>query len=290
MAAKKSSRSGAGSSIIPTAFYEENLAAWDERAPAHARADGYQYERFASDPGYLSDVVRFDMPLLGDLNGVRGVHLQCHIGTDTISLARLGARMTGLDFSGESLEQARRLSKTAGPDVDYVQSDVYAAREVLGTGEFDLVFTGIGALCWLPDVRLWAQIVHDLLAPGGVLHIREGHPMLWAIDESMDGALVVDYPYFETAKPVTDEHDGSYLPVDTTFAASRSHSWNHGLAETVTAVMDAGLVLEVLQEHDSCPWEALPGKMIEDERGEWLLTERRERLPLTYTLRARRVD
>ncbi len=114
--------------------------------------------------------------------------------------------------------------------------------------------------------------------------------MLWTIDESMDGALVVDYPYFETVDPVTDEHDGSYLPVDTTFEAARSHSWNHGLAETVMAVMDAGMELELLLEHDSCPWEALPGKMVEDEYGEWRLTERRERLPLTYTLRARRID
>ena len=280
----------ADSHVIDSTYYRENLAAWDERAPAHARADGYRVAQFHENPGYLSDVVRFDAPLLGDLTGVRGVHLQCHIGTDTLSLARLGADMVGLDFSGDSLAEARALSDSAGPAVTYVQSDVYAAREVLGTERFDLVFTGIGALCWLPDVRLWANVVHDLLAPGGVLHIREGHPMLWAIDESMDGALVVDYPYFETAAPVTDEHDGSYLPVDTTFNASRSHSWNHGIAETVMAVMDAGLSLDLLVEHDSCPWEALPGKMIEGDDGEWRLTERRERLPLTYTLRARRVD
>lgn len=282
--------SPASSGAIPANFYRENLAAWDERAPAHARAEGYAVARFIDDPDFLSDVVRFDTPLLGDLTGVRGVHLQCHIGTDTLSLARLGADMVGLDFSAESLAQARALSAAAGPAVEYVESDVYAAPEILGRERFDLVFTGIGAVCWLPDIRRWAQVVHDLLVPGGVLHIREGHPMLWAIDESMDGALVVDYPYFETTDPVTDEHDGSYLPVDTTFAASRSHSWNHGLGETVMAVMDAGMTLELLLEHDSCPWEALPGKMVEDADGEWRLTERRERLPLTYTLRARRTD
>ena len=280
----------AASTVIPPDVYRENLAAWDERAPAHARADGYAVDRFIDDPTYLSDVVRFDVPLLGDLTDVRGVHLQCHIGTDTISLARLGADMVGLDFSAESLAQARSLSEAAGPAVQYVQSDVYSAPEVLGRERFDLVFTGIGAVCWLPDIRRWAQVVHDLLVPGGTLHIREGHPMLWTIDENTDGALVVDYPYFETVDPVTDEHDGSYLPVDTTFAAARSHSWNHGLAETVMAVMDAGMELEWLLEHDSCPWEALPGKMVEDEHGEWRLTERRERLPLTYTLRARRID
>ncbi len=280
----------AASGVIPPDVYRENLAAWDERAPAHARADGYAVDRFIDDSAYLSEVVRFDVPLLGDLTDVRAVHLQCHIGTDTISLARLGADMVGLDFSAESLAQARSLSEVAGPAVEYEQSDVYSAPEVLGRERFDLLFPGIGAVCWLPDIRGWAQVVHDLLVPGGTLHIREGHPMLWTIDESMDGALVVDYPYFETVDPVTDEHDGSYLPVDTTFEAARSHSWNHGLAETVMAVMDAGMELELLLEHDSCPWEALPGKMVEDEYGEWRLTERRERLPLTYTLRARRID
>jgi SAM-dependent methyltransferase len=280
----------AASGVIPPDVYRENLAAWDERAPAHARADGYAVDRFIDDSAYLSEVVRFDVPLLGDLTDVRAVHLQCHIGTDTLSLARLGANMVGLDFSAESLAQARALSEAAGPEVEYVRSDVYSAPEALGRERFDLVFTGIGAVCWLPDIRRWAQVVCDLLVPGGTLHIREGHPMLWTIDESMDGALVVDYPYFETVDPVTDEHDGSYLPVDTTFEAARSHSWNHGLAETVMAVMDAGMELELLLEHDSCPWEALPGKMVEDEYGEWRLTERRERLPLTYTLRARRID
>ena len=288
MPGKKPTRSPSG--VIDTRYYRDNLAAWDERAPAHARADGYRVQRFHEDPAYLSDVVAFDIPLLGDVTGLDGVHLQCHIGTDTISLARRGARMTGLDFSGESLAQARELAEATGADVEFVQSDVYAAVEALGAGRFDFVFTGVGALCWLPDVRRWAQVVHDLLAPGGFIFIREGHPMLWSMDESVDDELVASYPYFEIEAPITDEHDGSYLPVDTTFRAAVSHSWNHGLGETVMALMDTGMTLEVLVEHDSCPWEALPGKMREDPDGEWRLVERPERLPLTYTLRARRVD
>jgi SAM-dependent methyltransferase len=286
--AKKAPRSGAG--IIDTRYYRDNLAAWDERAPAHARADGYKVKHFHEDPAYLSDVVSFDIPLLGDVSGLDGVHLQCHIGTDTISLARRGAHMTGLDFSGESLAQARALAEETGAEVDFVQSDVYAAVEVLGRERFDFVFTGIGALCWLPDVRRWAQVVHDLLRPGGFIFIREGHPMLWAMDESVDDDLVAGYPYFEVAAPVTDEHDGSYLQVDTTFRADVSHSWNHGLAETVMALLDTGMALDLLAEHDSCPWEALPGKMAEGDDGEWRLLDRPERLPLTYTLKAHRID
>ena len=282
--------SPADGGVMSKRHYRDNLAAWDERAPAHARADGYRVARFHEDPAYLSDVVTFDIPLLGDVSGLHGVHLQCHIGTDTISLARRGAHMTGLDFSGASIEQARDLAEATGADVDFVQSDVYAATDALGTGRFDFVFTGIGALCWLPDVRRWARVVHDLLKPGGFIFIREGHPMLWSMDVADDDGLLVGYPYFEVPAPVTDDHDGSYLPVDTTFRASVSHSWNHGLGETIMALLDTGMALDLLVEHDSCPWEALPGKMAEGPDGEWRLTEHRERLPLTYSLRAHRIS
>ena len=176
-----------------------NRASWDERAPAHADSPDYAFERFRTDPAYLSDVVRFDVPLLGPVEGLRGVHLQCHLGTDTLSLARLGARMTGLDFSASALERARALAADTGADVDFHEADVYDAADVLPQGSFDLVFTGIGALCWLPDVRRWAGVVSRLLAPGGRLFLREGHPMLWTLaDPRPDGLLVVDHPVLRT--------------------------------------------------------------------------------------------
>ena len=131
-----------------------NRARWDERAPAHAASPQYAVDRFRVDPGFLSKVVRFDVPRLGDVRGLRCVHLQCHIGTDTVSLARLGADMTGLDFSAASLQQARQLADAAGVTVSFVEAELYRALEVLPTGEFDLVYTGIGALCWLPP---WAD-------------------------------------------------------------------------------------------------------------------------------------
>jgi 2-polyprenyl-3-methyl-5-hydroxy-6-metoxy-1,4-benzoquinol methylase len=265
-----------------------NRLHWDERAPAHAASADYGVARFVDDPTHLSDVVRFDLPRLGDLTGLRGVHLQCHIGTDTISLARLGARMTGLDFSATSLDEARHIAERAGADVDYVQADLYEAAQVLEPGSFDLVYTGIGALCWLPDIRRWAQVVSTLLRPGGRLFVREGHPVLWALDyERSDGELVLHYPYRETADPVIDATEGSYVEIDTDLRHVENHSWNHGLGEIVTALLDAGLVLTQLVEHDSVPWNPLPdGVMRLDEGGEWRLIDRPERLPLTYTLQA----
>ncbi len=269
---------------------EVNRRHWDERAPAHAASTDYGVVRFAEDPGHLSDVVRFDMPRLGDLTGLRGVHLQCHIGTDTVSLARLGARMTGLDFSAASLDEARRVAQVAGADVDFVQADVADAATVLEPGVFDLVYTGIGALCWLPDIRRWASVVSTLLKPGGRLFVREGHPVLWALDyERTDQQLVLVHPYRETSDPVVDSTEGTYVEVEADLRNVENHSWNHGLGEIVSALLDEGLVLTQLVEHESVPWNPLPeGMMQPGEHGEWTLIDRPERLPLTYTLQARK--
>ena len=263
-----------------------NRAHWNDRAAAHAASSGYGVSRFIEDPSYLSHVVRFDMPLLGSVDGLRGVHLQCHIGTDTLSLARLGAQMTGLDFSSQSLAEARTLATAAGAHIDYVEGDVYAAPSVLGAGAFDFVFTGIGALCWLPNIQQWAQVVADLLRPGGRLFIREGHPMLWAIDESRADGIVVDFPYFETDEPLVGDEPGTYVPTDVEFRENIAMNWNHGLGEMVTALGKVGMQVTGLVEHDSVPWEALPGQMVEGDDGEWRLRDRPERLACTYTLQA----
>ena len=270
-----------------TDYRDVNRAVWDERAPAHAASTGYQTASYVDDPAHLSHVVRFDLPLLGDIVGLRGVHLQCHIGTDTLSLARLGATMTGVDFSPASLAEARRLAERAGPPVNYVESDVYHAVEALGGATFDLVYTGVGALCWLPDIRRWAQTVAALLRPGGRLFLREGHPVLWALDyDRSDGLVALEYPYFEQPDPQVWEEEGTYVPTDTVFTHNTTHEWNHGIGEIVTAVLDAGMTVTGLVEHQSVPWDAIPGRMSQLGDGEWQLTDRPERLPHTYTLQA----
>jgi len=271
-------------------YFRVNRANWDERVPAHVVSPGYQVQTFIDDPAHISGVVRFDLPLLGDIQGLRGVHLQCHIGTDTVSLARLGARMTGLDFSAPAVSAARELAAATGAAATFVQAEVYDAVDVLPAAAFDLVYTGIGALCWLPDIRRWASVVGTLLRPGGRLFIREGHPMLWAIDDERDDQLlVVRYPYFETAEPVTFTGGGTYVETDAVFEQTVSHSWNHGLGEIITALLDAGLAITGLTEHDSIPWDGLPGKMTQTADGEWRLTTNPARLPHSYTLQALKV-
>ena len=243
-------------------------------------------DRFLTDPTYISDVVRFDLPLLGEVADLDGVHLQCHIGTDTLSLARLGARMTGLDFSPASLAEARRLAAGATHAMEFVEAKVYDAPSVLGVERFDFVFTGIGALCWLPDIRRWAEVVAGLLRPNGWLFIREGHPLLWALDERVIDRLAIEFSYFEQAEPLVWDEGGTYVETDVEFEHTVTHSWNHGLGEIVTALHDAGMQLTTLVEHDSVPWEALPGQMERTGDKEWRLADRPWRLPHSYTLRA----
>jgi SAM-dependent methyltransferase len=272
-----------------TDYLDVNRANWDERAAVHAASPEYGLDRFIADPAFLSDVIRFDRPRLGSLDGQRVVHLQCHIGHDTLSLSRLGASsVTGLDFSAPAIDTARRFVAAADADADvqFVQSDVYRARDVLD-GDFDLVYTGVGALCWLPDVRRWARTVRSLLRPGGRLHLREGHPVLWSLDYDRDDDLIaLQTTYFEQSAPMVFDDPYTYVTTDHQFQATVSHEWNHGIGEIVTALLEAGLTVTTLIEHQSVPWNALPGHMRELDNGEWQLADRPERLPHSYTLQA----
>jgi 2-polyprenyl-3-methyl-5-hydroxy-6-metoxy-1,4-benzoquinol methylase len=278
-----------------------NRANWDSRAPIHA--EGYGIERYLADPAALSDVVRFDAPRLGDLAGLDVVHLQCHIGTDTLSLHRLGAHVTGVDLSGVSLAHARKLAADTGAHITYVESDVYSAPEALGR-TYDLVYTGIGAICWLPSISRWAQTVAALLTPGGRLFIRDMHPVLNTLMAMVVGedhpdraqqswitgpggtTFALELPYFEQAAPLEWNDAVTYLgegPV----SSPRSVEWNHGLGEIVTAVLDAGFELTGLVEHDSVPWVPFGGQMTPDSgTGEYRLTDRPERLAASFTLTA----
>ncbi|WP_374008637.1 class I SAM-dependent methyltransferase [Leifsonia sp. LS-T14] len=271
-------------------YTDANRANWDERATLHADRGqhGYRVSRYIDDREAISDVVRFDLPRLGSVEGLRAVHLQCHIGTDTLSLARLGAHVTGLDFSANAIEEAGRLVADTGDEVEFVVADVYDAAAVLGTGAFDLVFTGVGALCWLPSVDRWAEVVAALLAPGGSLFVREGHPILWSMDERLDDDLHLRFPYWEREQPLEWDDDSTYVETTRPITATRTYEWNHSLGEIVTSLIRAGLRIDLLEEHDSVPWEALPGQMLLRPDGEYALAALEGDAPLSYTLRASR--
>jgi SAM-dependent methyltransferase len=270
---------------MTTDYVAINRANWDSRVPIHA--ERYGLEKYRADSAWLSEIVRFDLPRLGDVSGLDALHLQCHLGPDTLTLARLGARVTGLDFSAPALAVARDLARDCGAQVRYVEAEVYDAVEALDGERFDLVYTGIGALCWLPSIERWATTVSRLLKPGGRLFLREAHPMLWALcDPRPDELLVLDYPYFETEEGTDFFELKTYVQHDGELSSPRTISFNHGIGEILTAILNAGLRLVAFEEHRSVPWDAFGAAGVRDEQGEYRLRERPERLAATYTLQA----
>ncbi len=271
-----------------SSYIEVNRANWDSRVEHHVKA--YDLDSFRVDPAHLSHIVAFDRPRLGSVEDLDVVHLQCHIGTDTLSLSRLGAKtVTGLDFSRPALDAAMQLAEACGARIDYVESELYDAVAALGAARFDLVYTGIGSLGWLPDIRRWGEVVAALLRPGGRLFMREYHPVLWSLgDPRSDQLLVIDHPYFETAGIHFSEPQ-SYVDHDEPLTSPDIIHFNHGLAEVITALLDAGMSLTAIEEHDSAPGRPLDDMMEHVGQGEYRLSVHPARLPATYTVQATKI-
>ena len=265
-----------------------NHANWQDRVRVHTPA--YGLERYREDPGHLSDVVRHDLrrlePLLptGSVAGLDLCHLQCHLGTDTLSLARAGARVTGVDFSADALAVADRLAADTGVEARWVECDVMDAAAAVGT-DFDVVYTSIGAICWLDDLRRWAQQVHALLRPGGTFYIRDGHPVLLSLDDRADRPTI-RYRYFGDGTADSWDGESSYVGTEP-LTSTRSYEWPHPLSEVVQALLDAGLQLLRMEEDTVLPWQFSP-RMVEVDGGWAWPEEERALVPCTFTLVARR--
>jgi SAM-dependent methyltransferase len=268
-------------------YFADNLANWNDRVPIHAGPDGYRIQRYIEDPSRISEMVEFDRRYLGDVAGKTLFHPQCHIGTDTVSWARLGAHVTGIDFSAPALGVARDLAARIGVDARFVESDLYASPDVLDA-QFDIVYTGVGAINWLPDIDRWARVMAQFTKPGGEFYMREGHPILWSLDyERDDDLLVLTHPYFQTEDPITWDEPDSYLGTGT-IRHTTSHEWNHGMGEIITALINAGFRIDLVEEHRFLEWVALPHMIEENER--YRLPDRQADLaPLMYSIRATRV-
>ncbi|MFP7760146.1 class I SAM-dependent methyltransferase [Marisediminicola sp. LYQ85] len=264
-----------------------NLANWEDRVPLHEVAYGVDG---LDDSSPLSSVVRTDLlalePFLpgGSVSALDVCHLQCHIGTDTVSLARAGARVTGVDFSSGALTSAAALARRLGVDVTWVETDVLDARAAV-TGDFDLVYTSIGTITWLPDLERWAAQVAALLRRGGTFYIRDGHPALYSIDENADH-LRVRYAYFGDGR-AQEWNDASTYAGDGTVAHTRTYEWPHPISEIVNSLIGAGLQILRLDEHATVPWRFSPRMVEVGDDFAWPEGERRL-LPCSFTIVARR--
>lgn len=269
-----------------------NQENWDERADIHARSQMYDVEGFLADRSLISSVVRNDLAVLQPhlpSSGVSGrslLHLQCHIGTDTISWARLGAvDVTGLDLSPNSLSHAQRIAERGGQAVTWVQGDARSASSLIDR-QFDIVVTSAGTIVWLPDLSSWAHSIHDLLTPDGIFVIRDDHPILAAM-EFQPWTISDDY----LAGGGTRTYDDATTYTENTDVAIRqatNYEWRHDLGEVMTALLDADLRIEAVHELPYMDWRAFPG-LIPDPRG-WTLPADLPRIPLNFAIVARRAS
>jgi AcrR family transcriptional regulator len=268
----------------------ENRDNWDDRAAVHAESAFYEVERLVSDPSYISGVARRDFEALSpylpqaSLAGLSVLHLQCHIGTDTISWLRLGAHEAwGLDFSPASLSHARRIAQRAGANATFVEGDARFASCLIDR-TFDVVVTGTGAITWLPDLDNWARSIANLLVPGGAFLLRDDHPLLDALGYE---SLTVTEDYLSGTGSIDYESNESYVEGSAgRIAHTANHNWRHDFQEIVGSLLTAGLSVEALRESPYAEWRALPF-LVETKRG-WTMPEGMPKIPLSFAIIARK--
>ncbi len=258
---------------------EVNRSYWDEVVPVHAGAELYNMVGFKAGGTSLDELERGEV---GDVAGKSLLHLQCHFGMDTLSWARLGARVTGMDYSPEGIAKARELAAECGLEARFICCNLYDLPQHL-EGQFDIVFTSYGVLCWLPDLREWARIAASYVKPGGFFYIAEFHPFSYVFDDEADH-LRYRYPYF-AQEATRFEFDGTYADKEAKLAHHEDYEWNYPLGEVVSALIDAGLRIEFLHEHAFTVYEQLPF-LEKVERARWRFPGGEEPIPLMFSLRA----
>jgi SAM-dependent methyltransferase len=266
-------------------FFAINRRNWEERVAIHVRdATGfYRVKAFLAGADMLHPIEATE---IGDVRGLRLLHLQCHFGLDTLSLARRGAHATGLDFSSAAIAAARDLAHRANVPAHFVEGNVYEAA-TLTRGPFDIVYATWGTITWLPDIARWAQVIATVLAPGGLLYFADDHPAVQTLEE-IDGRLVATYPWRTPPhSPLLFEAATTYTGDTTRIANTRSYQWIHPASDIVSALLDAGLCIEMLHEHEHLPWRPF-ATMVETEHGLYRLPDSVPRLPLALSLKARK--
>lgn len=267
-------------------YRKSNLELWNNWTRLHttSASDVYGITDFKAGKSSLRSL---ELEELGDVSGKTLLHLQCHFGKDTLSWARLGATVTGADFSDKAIEYARQLSAELDIPATFVLSDLYDLPNSL-SGQFDIVFTSYGAIYWLPDMDRWAQIVAHFLKPGGTFYIAEFHPFAYVFDNADDGeGLKIAYPY-RSVQPIRLESQGSYAVPDADYQGVE-YGWDHSLGDIINALIKAGLHIEFVHEHDFTVFPMF--KCLErSEDGYYRLKNPVERaaIPLMFSIRAKK--
>lgn len=260
-----------------------NQQTWDERASIHMRdkTGFYAIERFKAGEDILMPIESHE---IGIVNKKHLLHLQCHIGIETLCFARRGAFVTGLDFSEISIAAARKLALETKLDAHFVEADLYDAPKVL-KGGFDIIFISWGSLNWLPDIWHWGRVIAQLLAPGGYVYLIEQHPFL-AMMREKDGNVEPAYAFrTPLERPIVTEAQSSYNEDSSPLVHSRMHEWLHPLSDVITSLLAAGLRLDFLHEHEVLAWQRLP-MMVPAKNRLFRLPDQQIPMPLAFSLKA----
>ena len=261
---------------------ETNRAWWDERVALHADSPFYDLERVRAGGSALDPIEQTE---IGDVQSASVLHLQCHFGLSTLSLARAGARVTGVDFSTRAVDLARRLAAEFDLEARFVRCDLYDVPRVVPE-TFDVVFTSYGVLSWLPDLAGWATVVAGALRPGGRFHLVELHPAACMYDdESADPRL--RYPYFRGSEALRIERRGSYAVPDAETTHEVTYSWPAAISDVLTVLLDSGLRIESFREYSSCHEQLRPW-LVPTGDGQWTTPAELPDVPLVYAVQALR--
>jgi SAM-dependent methyltransferase len=264
-------------------YTEANRKHWDEVVPIHVASEMYDVAAFKAGKSKLKGI---EVEELGDVRGKTLLHLQCHFGLDTLSWAREGAVVTGIDFSEPAIEAARALAGECAIDARFIVTPIYDLREVLDE-QFDIVFTSYGALCWLPDIDRWAHVAAHFVKPGGTFYVAEFHPIMGIFDDRPDAPdLIVRYPYFAPEQPLRWEGWGDYTDRNIKLQNDVTYEWPHPTSEVLTALISAGLRIEFFHEFPHTSFAQVPSMMAFAPDGQYRLKDRDGSLPLTYSIKA----
>tara|TARA_B100000959_G_scaffold286388_1_gene364803 strand:- start:467 stop:1312 length:846 start_codon:yes stop_codon:yes gene_type:complete len=270
---------------------QDNLESWNDLANLHAQGSGSRFYRIEQWLAGETKLAPWEIEEIGPVVGKSLLHLQCHIGTDTLSWSREGAKVTGLDFSPNAVKEAVRFARLLEiEDARFVVSSVSDAIGALGEERFDIVYTGRGALCWLPDIREWASICSHLVKSGGILYLEESTPMLNSLepmDIANDTVFGLKYDLYNS-NPVSEMGEGSYA--DPEWPGERkTHCWEYRYDTIINALIENGFRIDLLNERDEIFFEPHPGQFIESRKNYWTFKEGDLRFPLSFTLKATRL-
>ena len=263
-----------------TNYFEVNKATWNKKVAIHAKSDMYAVEAFKSGK---SSLMSYELKALGNVDKKSLLHLQCHFGQDTLSWARLGAKCVGVDLSDEGVKLAKQLNEELGLDAKFVCCNVLDASKHISE-TFDIVYTSYGVIGWLPDLKPWAKMIADRLKIGGVFYMVEFHPILWMFDY-VEGKSVMRYHYNQD-DVIYEEYEGTYADQSSEMI-SKEYGWNHGLSSVVNALIEAGLQIEYLNEHDESPYDVFPD-LIKTDNGMFKMDN--QLFPMLFELKATKTN